>query len=70
MTKSIISFEATEELKKALRTRAFIQGVSVSSIIRDILEANVLVDEPTKLSKEVPLDDNTRSETINYSRIT
>lgn len=69
MTKSIISFEATDELKKALRTRAFMQGVSVSSIIRDILEANVLTTEPTKQSKEVLLDDNTRSETINYSRI-
>lgn len=70
MTKSIISFEATEELKKALRTRAFIQGVSVSSIIRDILEANVLTAEPIKQPEEVLLDDNTRSETINYSRIT
>lgn len=70
MTKSIISFEATDELKKALRTRAFMQGVSVSSIIRDILEANVLTIEPIKQSKEALLDDNTRSETINYSRIT
>ena len=42
MSKKIISFEATEELKEALRTTAFHQETSISAVIREILEREVL----------------------------
>lgn len=41
MTKRIISFEATDELKEALRTQAFLRNMSVSALIRTILETEV-----------------------------
>jgi len=42
MQKKIISFEATEELKEALRVAAFRKSISVSALIREILEKDVL----------------------------
>lgn len=42
MSKKIISFEATEDLKEALRTTAFQKETSVSAVIREILEREVL----------------------------
>ncbi len=38
MDKIIISFEASEELKEALRLAAFNEKKSVSALIREILE--------------------------------
>jgi plasmid stability protein len=42
MQKKIISFEASEELKEALRVTAFCKSVSISALIREILEKEVL----------------------------
>jgi plasmid stability protein len=42
MQKKIISFEASEELKEALRVEAFRKSVSISALIRKILEKEVL----------------------------
>lgn len=45
MQKKIISFEASEELKEALRVAAFKKSVSISALIREILEKNLEVAE-------------------------
>lgn len=42
MSKKIISFEAPEELREALRTAAFRQETSISAVIREILEREIL----------------------------
>jgi plasmid stability protein len=42
MNKKIISFEAPSELKEALRVRAFRENTSISALIREILEQEVL----------------------------
>ena len=42
MHKKIVSFESSEELKEALRIAAFRKNVSISALIRDILEREVL----------------------------
>lgn len=46
MDKKIISFEAPSELKEALRVRAFRENTSISALIRDILEQEVLQKLP------------------------
>lgn len=38
MDKKIISFEASEQLKELLRVQAFHKSVSVSALIREVLE--------------------------------
>ena len=52
MQKKIISFEATEELKEALRIAAFRKSVSVSALIREILEGNVLKPSEVDITNE------------------
>jgi hypothetical protein len=42
MGKKIISFEASDELKEAIRVQAFIENISASALIRKVLEASVL----------------------------
>ena len=42
MGKKIISLEISEELKEALRVAAFRESISVSAVIRNILEREVL----------------------------
>ena len=42
MCKKIVSFESSEELKEALRVAAFRKNISVSALIREILEREVL----------------------------
>lgn len=42
MEKKIISFEASSELKEALRVAAFKKNMSVSALVRRILEQEVL----------------------------
>jgi plasmid stability protein len=42
MMKKIISFEASEELKEALRIAAFRKSISVSALIRELLEQHIL----------------------------
>ena len=42
MQKKIISFEASEELKEALRVAAFNKSISISALIREILEKHIL----------------------------
>lgn len=44
MNKIIISFEASEELKEALRLAAFTEKKSVSALIRKILEEQLKVN--------------------------
>ena len=42
MNKKIISFEAPPELKEALRVRAFRENTSISALIREILEQEIM----------------------------
>ena len=42
MTKKMISLEVSEELKEALRVEAFNRAVSVSALIRQILEESLI----------------------------
>jgi hypothetical protein len=42
MEKKIISFEASTELKEALRLRAFQDSMSISALIRAVLEKELL----------------------------
>jgi plasmid stability protein len=44
MDKKIISFEAPTELKEALRVAAFNKNLSVSALVREILEKEVLLN--------------------------
>lgn len=41
MSKRMISFEISEELREALRIEAFNQSLSISAMIRQILEAKL-----------------------------
>ena len=41
MSKIIISFEASEELKEALRVEAFNRKKTVSALIRELLENDI-----------------------------
>lgn len=45
MDKKIISFEASAELKEALRVKAFRENISISALIRQILEGAVQLKE-------------------------
>ncbi len=45
--KKIISLEISEQLRKALRVEAFNRDVTISALIRDILEKELKV-EPKK----------------------
>jgi hypothetical protein len=45
MTKKMISLEVTEELKEALRTEAFKRSLSISALIRQILEKELNVTD-------------------------
>ena len=51
MAKKMISLEVSEELKEALRVEAFNKSLSISALIRKILEENLYI-----ASKEEPLD--------------
>ena len=42
--KKIISLEIAEQLRKALRVEAFNRDVTISALIRDILEKELKVD--------------------------
>ncbi|MBP5468558.1 MAG: hypothetical protein J6Z11_04865 [Candidatus Riflebacteria bacterium] len=42
--KKIISLEISEQLRKALRVEAFNRDVTISALIRDILEKELKVD--------------------------
>lgn len=48
MNKKIISFEASPELKEALRIKAFQKNISVSALIREILEFEILEKAASK----------------------
>lgn len=48
MDKKIISFEASAELKEALRVRAFRENISISALIRQVLEEAVKLKETTE----------------------
>lgn len=52
MGKRIISLEVSDNLKEALRVAAFHQKVTVSALIRQILETNLDVEAPIKLPQE------------------
>ena len=45
MSKKMISLEVSAELKEALRVEAFNQVVSISALIRQILENTLMVDK-------------------------
>ena len=48
MSKIIISFEASEELKEALRVKAFEEKKTVSALIREVLEKKLNVEAQDK----------------------
>ena len=43
MAKKMISLEISEELKEALRVEAFKRSLSISALIRQVLEENIVV---------------------------
>jgi plasmid stability protein len=45
MAKKMISLEISDELREALRVEAFKRSLSVSALIRQLLEAQVLSKE-------------------------
>ena len=45
MAKKMISLEVSEELKEALRVEAFKRSLSISALIRQILETTLQLDE-------------------------
>jgi len=45
MTKKMISLEVSEELKEALRVEAFKRSLSISALIRQILETTLHLNE-------------------------
>lgn len=45
MAKKMISLEVSEELKEALRVEAFKRSLSISALIRQILEASLHLNE-------------------------
>ena len=45
MSKRMISFEITEELREALRREAFNQSLSISAMIRQILEEKLFINK-------------------------
>lgn len=54
MTKKIISLEVSDELKEALRIEAFNKAVTVSALIRQILETNLKVSPTKPKAKSAP----------------
>ena len=52
MAKKIISLEVTEELKETLRVEAFKRSVSVSALIRQILEQTLLTTQNKEYQDE------------------
>ena len=48
MSKKIISLEISDELKEALRTEAYNKKITVSALIRQILETNM----PSRAEKQ------------------
>lgn len=45
MAKKMISLEVSEELKEALRVEAFKRSLSISALIRQILETSLHLNE-------------------------
>lgn len=45
MAKKMISLEVSEELKEALRVEAFKRSLSISALIRQILETTLQIGE-------------------------
>lgn len=62
MAKKMISLEISEELKEALRVEAFNRSLSISALIRQILETNL------QLNKESTNEYQSRK-IANYCRI-
>lgn len=52
MQKKIISFEAPEELREALRIAAFKKSVSISALIREILEKHLPLQSQEELMND------------------
>ena len=52
MSKKMISLEISAELKEALRVEAFNRAVSVSALIRQILESTLLDAKLTEETSE------------------
>jgi plasmid stability protein len=44
MAKKMISLEVSEELKEALRIEAFKRSLSISAVIRQLLEASLMLN--------------------------
>ena len=51
MGKKMISLEISDELREALRVEAFKQSLSISALMRQILEANLLNTSETDKAK-------------------
>ena len=52
MSKRMISFEASEELKEALRVEAFKRSLSISALIRQLLESSLDMKSECELDKK------------------
>lgn len=52
MGKKIISLEISDDLREALRVEAFHKKVTVSALIRQILETNLQGDAPVQTPQE------------------
>ena len=52
MAKKMISLEISDELREALRVEAFKQSVSISALMRRILEEKLLVTSNKETSDE------------------
>ena len=48
MAKKMISLEISDELREALRKEAFIQSLSISAVIRQILEEKLFEAPPMR----------------------
>jgi len=58
MSKKMISLEISDELREALRIKAFNEHLSISKLIRNILEekfATELTDSNTEITKETEM---------------
>ena len=51
MSKKMISFEGTDELKEALRVEAFKRSLSISALIRQLLEESLCKEPSNEVKK-------------------
>jgi predicted nucleic acid-binding protein len=57
MSKKMISLEISDELREALRIEAFKRAMSISALIRQLLESSLNINKTT-ISEEVTNESN------------